>query len=90
MLASRSEARVPFELARLTRVLAIVVVGAAVMLLLQESAGEAFSPLGLLVRGGTLVVLLAAMWLGVLRRDERLTIRDYVAARLGRANGSSP
>lgn len=87
MLASKSEAHVPFEVARLMRVLAVVVAGAAIMLFLEDRGGEAFTLSGMAMRGGVLVGLLCVMWLGVLKRDERDTIRGFVATRLGLGDG---
>ena len=89
MLASRSEAHVPFEARRLLRIILIVVTASALMLVLDNRLGEAFSPASVSMRAAICLVLLGGMWHGVLRADERESIRGWLAARLGRSPGGA-
>lgn len=86
MVASRSEAHVPFELGRLTGIVACVLVGAAVALGVDtlDARGALSVPASLALKLVALGLLGALLWAGVLHADERRRFRDWLAARLRR------
>ncbi|MEW6073368.1 MAG: polysaccharide biosynthesis C-terminal domain-containing protein [Planctomycetota bacterium] len=88
MIASRSEARVPFELGRIGAVLFAVVLGGALALWIDRL--EAASELGVLPSLGAksvgLAALLLALWYGVVRAGERTELRAWIRARRGGGN----
>ena len=83
MIASRSEAKVPFELGRLGMVLLGVVIASACAL--SVDALEVADELGVAVAIGLKAIacatLLAAYWFAVLREDERSGLIAWVRSR---------
>lgn len=86
MLASRRSAGVPFELGRLSGVLACVLAGGGAALLVDSrlEAGSLSLPLALLAKGTLLAALVLALAYGALGRDERERFLGWARARLGR------
>jgi O-antigen/teichoic acid export membrane protein len=79
--------REPFELGRIGAVLATVAVGLAAVLWIDARFPVAFRDVFNVIavyKAGLLAVLLACLWLGVLRRDERRELTGFVARRLRR------
>ncbi len=92
MLASHREAGVTFELGRLGRALACVLVGGAFALWIdgREDAGECPLWLALASKALALGVLLAILWFSVLRADERARFASWISARRGVARSGQP
>ena len=85
MLASRSEARVPFELGRITAMVTCILSAGAIALWVDAAnAGsrlELVPALGL--KGTCLVAALALLWVGILGREERSDAWAWFRARVG-------
>lgn len=83
ILASRSEAHVPFEVGRLAGILACVGAGGAVSLWIDslDAANRMSIPAALAGKSATLVVLLAVLWLFVLSGEERTGFRTWLRRR---------
>ncbi|MFT5288481.1 MAG: O-antigen/teichoic acid export membrane protein [Planctomycetota bacterium] len=83
MLASRSEADVPFETVRLVKVLALVLAGAGLALWLDdlEHADTLALIPALAIKACVLLVLLGSLWKMVLRSDERAELTTWIASR---------
>jgi O-antigen/teichoic acid export membrane protein len=83
MLASRSEAHVPFELSRLAGIVSCVLAGGACALWIDtlDATSELSVPLSLAAKLLALVVSLGLLWKGVLHDEERVRFRGWLAAR---------
>jgi O-antigen/teichoic acid export membrane protein len=92
VLAGRRAAGVTFELARLARILACVLLGAALALWIDtREDGGALEPWAAwLLKAATLSGSWAGLWLGVLRPAERARFARWIAARRRAAGGSTP
>ncbi len=90
MVASRSEARVPFELGRLGRIVACILASGALSLWIDrlDEAGRLPMPGALAIKSAALLLLLAALWLGVLSAAERAGFAAWTRARLALRSAS--
>jgi O-antigen/teichoic acid export membrane protein len=87
MLASRTEGGVVFEVARLGRILACVLLGGAFALWIDglESSGRCEIWIALAGKALALPLLVASLWFGVLRPNERARFLAWIEARRGLA-----
>ena len=84
MLASHAESGVVFEVARLARIFAAVVLGGAFALWIDalDNAGECEVWLALTSKALAFPVLIAFLWFSVLQPSERLRFQTWLAARV--------
>jgi len=83
MLASRSEASVPFELGRLVPVLGLVLIGGGAALWLDDLDHANRIPLAaaLTLKSALFLALLFSLWRGVVSADERAELFRWIARR---------
>jgi O-antigen/teichoic acid export membrane protein len=88
MLASRSEADVPFELKRLGTILACVLLAGACALWLDglDASSRVAIPVVLAAKAAVLAGLLALLWLAVLKPEERASLRAWARRRAGQGS----
>lgn len=89
MAASRSAAHVPFEFGRLGGVVACILTSGALTLWIDalEEADRLGLAGALALKSVVLVVLVAALWLGVLSAGERAGFTDWARARIAARRG---